>query len=301
MKVPSALVGCTILCESFFAASLAASTFTIGPNGIDSAGLTLANGMPMNGGGTGLTPAVIIGQVELERPGKSIDDGGFDDAAHSSRDVVPNLLFVRTTSDSTIANVLTSDHGEAVASIMIGKDMTVPNPNDPGNPVYPPTGVALGATLNAAAINFGTTPANWQTEAAVTTNNLVEASISARALNMSFGMTLPAGGTYDGNQHLTQFIDWSASQELFLLYVVAGNQGNSIPIPKDNFNGLTVGRSAIDGGVYRRVSPGNTFTEDAVGDRTSIGLLAPGDDIDLTGLNFVFRPNGGGPHLLGAE
>ena len=39
----------------------------------------------------------------------------------------------------------------------------------------------------------------------------------------------------------------------------------SIPVPKDNFNGMTIGRSSLNGGVFRQVSSGNNFNFDAEG------------------------------------
>jgi hypothetical protein len=88
-----------MLCTVLLSDSVSASTTTIGINGINSAGLTLANGMPMNGDG------VAIGQVELFRPGKRVVDGGFDDAAHSSSTVNPANVYVRTASGAGIANM----------------------------------------------------------------------------------------------------------------------------------------------------------------------------------------------------
>ncbi len=282
MKLQLTLSVCVISCVAMGSSHVAASTVTIGQNGIDSAGLLLPDGSPMNGGNVGVIPAITLGQVELQRPGFDVADGGIDDAAHSSRDVVPAQVFRRNMSGSGIANLYTSDHAEEVASVIIGKDMTDP---DGAGPMSAPTGVALGAALNSAAFDPGATPALWDQEAATTTANLIASTVATRAINMSFGNPVQSGFKTDGNQLLTQYIDWSASNDN-VLYVVAGNQGNNTPIPKDNFNGITVARSALEGGVYLRVSPGNnTTTEDADGDRTSVSLLAPGDDVDLTPLN----------------
>ena len=97
-----------------------------------------------------------------------------------------------------------------------------------------------------------------------------------RAINMSFGNPLATGKILDGNSLLTQFVDWSA-REHDTLYVVAGNEdAGGIPIPTDNFNGMTVAFSEKNGGVYRQVDSANNFAEDADGDRTSIDIVAPG-------------------------
>jgi hypothetical protein len=76
------LVGCVVTLIGISVNSTLASTTTIGPNGINSAGLTL-NGMPLIGNDIG------IGQVELERPGKRVADGGFDNAANSNTTINP--------------------------------------------------------------------------------------------------------------------------------------------------------------------------------------------------------------------
>jgi hypothetical protein len=152
------LAGYLTLCASSCVNYGFADQITIGPNGIDSAGLTLADGMPMNGGSVSTMPAVAIGQVELARPGKAIADGGFDNAANSSPDVVPANVFRRTASGMGIANLATNDHAEQVASVMIGHDTTDP---DGGGPRTAPTGVALSAALYSAATDPGPPPAPY--------------------------------------------------------------------------------------------------------------------------------------------
>src|SRR3972149_7162936 len=179
MKLQITATGCMILCAAIVSRTAFGSTTTIGPNGINSAGLTLANGMPMNGGSVGAAPAVAIGQVELTRPGKAVADGGFDDAAHSSTDVVPANVFRRTTSGAGIANLYTDDHAEEVASIIIGTDTLDP---DGGGRGTAPTGVALGAALYSSATDPGPPPAPYDQEAAVTINHIVTLpGVDARA------------------------------------------------------------------------------------------------------------------------
>lgn len=237
---------CVLLCALVLSISVRASTTTIGVNGIQSAGLTLANGMPVNGGSVGSFGAVAIGQVETGRPGKSVADGGFDNLANSSPDVVPTEVFRRTTSGAGIANFFTTDHAEEVASIIIGTDMTDP---DGVGPRTAPTGVALGAALYSAATDPGSPPVPFDQEAALTINNIATlAGVDVRAINMSFGNPFDATHNLnDGNQLLTQFVDWFASAH-DVLYVTAGYEGNLNPIPKDNFNRITVAYSAVDGG-----------------------------------------------------
>jgi hypothetical protein len=101
---------------------------------------------------------------------------------------------------------------------------------------------------------------------------------------------------FDGNQLLSQFVDWSAKTHE-ILYVVAGNQGNVAPnnIPSDNFNGMTIAYSVKVGATWSRVGSGNNYDKDADGDRTSISLLAPGYqyDVPIGGSNNRALPDPG--------
>lgn len=177
MKLQKVLTGFVMLCGAIHGSSVTASTTTIGPNGIDSVGLTLANGTSMNGGSVGVVSAVAIGQVELHRPGKAVADGGFDDLTHSSPDVKPTNVFRRTTSGVGIANLYTDDpadpfpdHAEEVASTIIGTDIVDP---DGGGPRSAPTGVALAAALYSSATDPPVAPyAFYDRDAALTINHL---------------------------------------------------------------------------------------------------------------------------------
>jgi hypothetical protein len=124
--------------------------------------------------------------------------------------------------------------------------------------------------------------------------------IDVKAINVSTGLDFaPNHSLSDGNQKLTQFVDWSAANH-DILYIASGYQGNSNPIPKDNFNGITVAYSALENGVYRRVAAVNDASVDAEGDRTSIGLLAPGENVDVTAPNATVIDNGtsfAAPHV----
>ncbi len=278
--------------------SLLASTKSIGTDGIDSAGLLMANGMPLNGGSVGGANPVAIGQVELTRPGKSVADGGFDDAAHSSPAVIPREVYRRATGGAAIANTYTGEHPQQVASVMIGTDTI--DPDGAALPRTAPTGVSLMAHLYSSA--FDPIGPDFDAEAASSLNHLATLpGIDIRATNMSFGNPATPGQEFDGNRLLSLFVDWSASEH-DVLYIVSANQGNMVPIPKDNFNGMVVAASAISSGVYRQVAATTDLSEDAAGDRTSISLLAPGVDIDLTGLNNVVSLNGtsyAAPHVTG--
>ncbi len=164
-------------------------------------------------------------------------------------------------------------------------------------------GVATGAELYSAARNPSTSVEEGHSQSGqhIATRN----GGDVRAINMSFGVSL-AGADLDGNNLLTQFIDWSASHH-DVLYVVAGNEtGMSIPIPTENYNGITVGASSKIGTTYRHVASFNTFSEQPPGDRKVISLLAPGQDVDMVGFAGVSAPtidNDGtsyaAPHVTG--
>lgn len=97
--------GCLGLIIALFAITANASIDTIGPNGINSAGLLGLNGMPLTGVGIG------IGQVEIGRPGRRVADGGPDDAAHSDQTIVPAGVFFGNTLDTT-PNTHTDQHAQ---------------------------------------------------------------------------------------------------------------------------------------------------------------------------------------------
>ena len=167
-----------------------------------------------------------------------------------------------------------------------------------------PTGVATGASLFSSA--YITTGVNPGYDDALLTTQFIATRPNMRAINHSWGKpTVMPNDLMDGNSQLTLGIDWSASQHN-VLHLVAGNQGAAadLPIAKDNYNGMTIGRSSKVGGVFRQVSTGNNYSKDAEGDRTSIDLIAPGDDVELTGLGDVHRITPGGtsyatPHVTG--
>lgn len=125
----------------FLAQVAYASQNTIGPNGIDSAGLLGFNGQVLTGAG------VAIGQVELRRPGRS----GTDLMQPSYKSTVqPAGVFFRNTNtnftpnpDSIFnSNTFTGDietHAEEVAGVMIS--------NASGSTPSTPTGVAQGGIV----------------------------------------------------------------------------------------------------------------------------------------------------------
>ena len=284
MKSSSTHLFDAMFCTALLSVVVNASTDTIGPNGINSAGLVGFDGMPLTGANVG------IGQVEIDRPGKHVDDGGPDNAANSDDSIVPAGVFLGN--GNAVANMNTSDHAQWVAGVMISTDV-------------PRTGVATEAELYAAARNPLTNinQGHSQSSQHIATRN----GGDVRAINMSFGIAPTGGEAFDGNSLLTQFVDWSAAHH-DVLYAIAGNEGiGGFPIPTDNYNGITVGASSKVGAVYRRVATFNDYSEQPPGNRTVLSLLAPGENVEMVGFAGVSAPDDSNdgtsyaaPHVTGA-
>jgi hypothetical protein len=251
---------------------------SIGPNGIQSAGLMLPNGQPLNGN------LVRIGQVEGHRPASpSVPD---DDANAS---VVPFQVTLQD-GDMVTANMNLGDgHPTRVAGIMISTDAvdsSVPTNNDA------PLGVSPNARLfSSAFVTPGTDP-GYQ-DALLTTQYLASfaeanpnQSLRIRAINHSWAKDQDPFGPLDGSTLLTLGMDWM-TRRYNVLQVYAGSENpGAVYIPTDNYNGITVSYSKkASDGVWREVSELNYFFNDAAGVRTSIDLIAPGAEIEFADLN----------------
>jgi hypothetical protein len=286
-----AIVGMTL-------AQAYASQDTIGPNGINSAGLTTANGLPLNGGAVTTFTPVAIGQVESFRPG----DNSFDaDATLKNATVDPAGVFFLKEGPPITYNATANTaseigppphpfppaaghHAIGVAGVMISTAMDAPNtPNTP-------TGVSTGAHL----YSIGKPPTGTDDDIylALATQHIAllptVPGVDVRAINMSVNVTSSSGDS-DGNSLMTLFVDWSARVH-DVLYVISGTesltgQPSDALAPTDNFNGITVAYSAKVGGTgkYLQVGQFNTFLEDATGARTSVDIMAPGDAVDTVG------------------
>ena len=267
-----------IVCSLLLVGVAAASQDSIGPNGINSAGLLGADGQPLTGEGVG------IGQVEFQRPGDA--DVG-DDLTHRNTTVDPEAVWERDQPNPPPADPpansnpinIQGSHAEWVAGVMIST-----------HPIS--TGVAPEALLYAA----GYKPTGFDADPeAASMGQLIATRMTptggrVHAINMSFAIS---GDVPDGDDLLTQFVDWSANHH-DVLYVSAGREDNTasgVFAPTDNYNGITVGTSSKVGSVYSQVAPRNDFDEPIVGSiegpRTAIGLLAPGEDIEMRGLGDI--------------
>ena len=251
-----------------------ASESSVGENGIDALRLHQA---PYNL----LGRKIAIGQVEIGRPGQF----GIDKAVTQNRAIAPRMVFFRDTLAATNKHV--DPHAQNVAGIMISSDKAFP-------------GVAPAARLYSAAV--GSLRRNGQPEECLSAQHLaMQNSGDLRAINFSFGESLRQdprpNAVLDGNALLTLCVDWSARVHN-VLYAIAGNQGKGgISIPTDNYNGVNVAFTRRERGVFAKVDFANigdpemgvpsriVGLETNVGDRRSIGLVAPGNKISLVNLD----------------
>jgi hypothetical protein len=267
---------------------------------------------------------IFIGQIELSRPSQFGFDKVVNKLIRLDRLVVePFNVFSRD--QKAKPNKQLDDHSEQVAAVMISR-----------NKIY--KGVAPGAKLLSSA--YALSRRDGQQEAAIAAQYVaLQNNGDVRALNFSFGEPLDEdprpSPQLDGNALLTQCIDWLAIK-YNTLPVIAGNQGKGgIPIPTDQFNGLTVGFTRPKDNVYVQVDQGNLidesyidsngngrydqgeyFTdtnkdkrwtegiESPIDGRRSLALVAPGTGIMLPNLKGKFVAASGSsfaaPHVTGA-
>ena len=240
-----------------------------------------------------------IGQVEVGRPVKL----GTDKAANILKAISPRAVFYRDRQPQPDRHV--DDHASMVAEVMIGKDKLL-------------RGVAPRAELYASAV--GSLSDGGQPQECLATQHIArQNSGDVRTINFSFGESLERderdNALLDGKALLTSCIDWSAKQHN-VLYVVAGNQGKGgIPIPTDNFNGITTAYTTKRNGKFAKVDfanlsslpvgIGRSFIKQEInfGDRRAIGLLAPGGQISVYNqkgeIEQVSGTSFAAPHITG--
>ena len=232
------------------------NTLTNGPAGINSTVLGL------NGAG------VAIGQVEDSRPGKRGNPPA-DNNASSNATIEPTAVFLQGSAAAPPANMNIAEHSEDVAGVMISTDATL-------------SGVSPAASLYSAA--YVTQGTAGYTNALLATQNIATQT-GMRAINNSWGKPLTAGAELDGNSQLSLGMDWIANR-YDVLNVVAGNEGTGgIPLPTDSFNGIVIGASTQNAGVFNQVATFNNFSELPPSGRSLVSLIAPGDNIAMAGLN----------------
>lgn len=237
-----------------------------------------------------------IGQVEVGRPVKL----GQDKAASMLEVISPKAVFYRN--QRPVADKNVDDHASMVAQVMIAQNKQL-------------TGVAPEAKLYSSAI--GAVSEGGQPQECLTTQHVAsQNSGDLRAINFSFGESLERDDAQlNGKELLTSCVDWSA-REHDVLYVVAGNQGmGGIPIPTDNFNGITTAYTMIKNGQFSKVDFANLSAfpvgigrsvikkEIDFGERRAISLLAPGTQISVYNQKGkIEKVNGSSfaaPHITG--
>ncbi len=220
---------------------------------------------------------ISIGQVEIGRPGKF----GLDKAGVKNKAIAPYSVFYRD--NLAISNKNIDNHATMVASVMISNDKRL-------------RGVAPQAKLYASAV--GSQQQGGQAQECLSTQHVaLQNGGDVRAINFSFGESLARdareNAKLDGRALLTECIDWSARVH-DTLYVIAGNQGTGgIPIPTDNFNGITTAYTTKRQGIFTKVDFANLSAlpigigrsvikkEINFGARRAVSLLAPGSHISI--------------------
>lgn len=220
---------------------------------------------------------IAIGQVEIGRPGQF----GVDKAVGKSG----LLLGVRGTFDRDApaeADLNVDNHATMVAAVMIGRDKRL-------------GGVAPDARLYASAVGVDTV--RQPQECLASQHVALQNSGDVRAINFSFGEPLRSSprqkATLDGSSLLTLCVDWSARVH-DTLYTIAGNQGSGgIPIPTDQFNGITVAYTSRRDKQFVKLDFSNLSTEPRgigrrlisreinAGPRRAVSLLAPGGRLQI--------------------
>jgi hypothetical protein len=224
---------------------------------------------------------IAIGQVEIGRPAQF----GLDKVATWNPALSLAGVFYRNTPAKSNSNL--DNHAAMVAAVMVSRDKRM-------------LGVAPNARLYSAAV--GSLKLGGQPEECLTSQYVAERNGGdVRAINFSFGESLQRDprqdAKLDGNALLTQCIDWSARVH-DVLYVIAGNQGTGgIPIPTDQYNGITTAYTTQRRGKFSKVDFANLSAlpigsgrrlierEINVGQRRAISLVAPGNKILIYGLS----------------
>ena len=242
-----------------------------------------------------------IGQVEVGRPIKL----GKDKAANKLKAIAPRAVFYRDLPANIDKNI--DDHASMVAEVMIARDKHL-------------RGIAPQAKLYASAV--GSLNEGGQPQECLATQHVArQNSGDVRAINFSFGESLERDerdeAKLDGKALLTFCIDWSSKQH-DTLYAIAGNQGTGgIPIPTDNFNGITIAyttkkkKSEFNKVDFANLSAfpqgiGRSFIKKEIntGERRAISLVAPGGQISVYNqkgeIEKVSGTSFAAPHVTGA-
>lgn len=220
---------------------------------IKAGGLVDPDGMTLTGAG------IEIGQVEVARTGVRPQDtdavtNGFVNPVES------RINAGQVPAQDQFAN----DHALQVAGIMIGQTGA-------------PASVARNASLYSTSFG-GSFNNELRAVQYIASRFPFSNPLHIRAINHSWA-ALVSDDPVDGGSQLTLGMDWMAS-----LHVIAGAESDSEETPADNYNGITIAALTEGaGGGYQRVADFNDNGEDddAIGNRVSVDLLAPGDGLTL--------------------
>lgn len=241
-----------------------------------------------------------IGQVEVGRPIKL----GKDKVANKLNSIAPRAVFYRDQAPEKNKNI--DDHATMVAEVMIAQDKYL-------------RGVSPQAKLYASAV--GSLNEGGQPQECLASQHIAQQNGGdIRAINFSFGESLERDerddARLDGKALLTSCIDWSA-QKHDSLYVIAGNQGKGgIPIPTDNFNGITTAYTTKKKQGFNKIDfanlssfpigIGRSFIKKEInaGERRAVSLVAPGGQISVYNqkgkIEQVSGTSFAAPHVTGA-
>jgi hypothetical protein len=278
-----------------------------GPNGINSRGLGV------NGAG------VYIGQVEgnyvglagTDKPGEWFWDYGPDglpatgDAGEGDGVRLPAEAWVENSGDGAYESDWRNAHPHVVPVVQLNLNaapgsaapfLTGAIPPGPWNrlatdPNTAHHAIRVGGVMNsfgatnkgvaAGSLHVSVAYNNGVTSDPVLATQAVATARPVRVINHSYGFQNPAG-PYDGNSQITMGMDWVASR-YNVLNVVAGDQtsGPNPGNPSDNYNGVNVATSRVDGtGQFNPVDASNVFTP-AAGGRNVVSFIAPGKGINV--------------------
>ncbi len=282
----SAIGGCFVITP------LIALEHSVGKNGINARRLQQA---PYHL----LGRKIAIGQVEIGRVAKF----GWDKAASENYPLDVAEVFKRDRAANP--NEAIDPHAIMVATVMVSQQKGL-------------KGVAPEAQLYSTAVG-SLRQAGQPKQCLALQHTAFQNGGDIRAINLSYGDSLEGDSRdnpkLDGQALLTKCVDWSARVHN-VLYVVAGNQGQGgIPLPTDQYNGITVAYSFRDHDTYNKVGFSNLSGEPrGIGrrlieqeinteGRSGVSLVAPGsvisvhhpeqDTVEVTGTSFA------APHVTG--
>ena len=279
-----------------------------GPKGANAVGLAnFISGQRTILSGAGVT----VGVLEGSRAGDPDIDDATGDHAKVNLSINPHAVYFRKSATNfnptpgagleiiTSVNPVVTSHPTQISGIIID--------------TAPATiGIARNATLISSGYDdFGQSSevTYMHTAQFLATQQRPQPLANHRAIVSAIGYPLMNGqGLYlDGNSQGSLFLDWSSSAHNTLYVTAAAEVGRpQFAWPLDHFNGLNVASSVKDGNdVFRYIDPDNRYDGDDPLYRTTVDLIAPGDDLTIGDIGNIDRMDQAGtsfaaPHVVGA-